>query len=269
MREVERSAASVDAAVEAALADLGADRADVDVEVLDEGRSGFLGVGSAEARVRVTVREAADGPQSSPSEPSTDGSDSAEGAQEDSAGMGLGEATEAADAGTSGEEKTGGSEGKDDEWLDDQADLVADFLEDLFDAMDLSAEVEPVYEDGTMYVDVWTEDEDEDLALLIGRHGAALDALQEIVRGVVHHRTGERCQVVVDVEDYRKRRRAQLVSRARQAAERVVKSGRPERLDPMNAFERKIVHDAVSNISGVTTGSEGEEPERRVVISSS
>jgi spoIIIJ-associated protein len=269
MQEVERSAASVDAAVEAALAELGADRADVDVEVLDEGRSGFLGVGSAEARVRVTVREATDGPRSLPAEPSTDGADSGMSAREGSVEQIVGEATEAADAGTSGEEGTGGAGAKGDEWLDDQADLVADFLEDLFDAMDLRAEVEPVYEDGTMYVDVWTEDEDESLALLIGRHGAALDALQEIVRGVVHHRTGERCQVVVDVEDYRKRRRAQLVSRARQAAERVEKSGQPERLDPMNAFERKIVHDAVSNISGVTTGSEGEEPDRRVVISPS
>jgi hypothetical protein len=98
------------------------------------------------------------------------------------------------------------------------------------------------------------------------RHGAALDALQEIARTVVHHRTGERCQVVVDVEDYRKRRRAQIVSRALQTARRVQKTGRPERLDAMNAFERKIVHDAVSEISGVATASEGEDPERRVVI---
>ena len=104
------------------------------------------------------------------------------------------------------------------------------------------------------------------LALLIGRHGAALDALQEIVRGFVHHRTGERCQVVVDVEDYRKRRRAQLVSRAKQTARRVQQSGTPESLDPMNAFERKIVHDAVAGIEGVSTGSEGEEPDRRFVI---
>jgi spoIIIJ-associated protein len=135
--------------------------------------------------------------------------------------------------------------------------------------MDLRAEVEPLYEDGTMYVDVWASDEEENVALLIGRHGQAIDALQELIRGVVHQRTGERCQVVVDVEDYRKRRRAQLVSRARQAARRVQKSGRPERMDPMNAFERKIVHDAVSNLSGVSTGSEGEEPDRRVVIRSS
>ena len=261
MREVERSAASVDEAVEAALAELGVDRADADVEVLDEGRSGFLGVGSAEARVRVSVRESGTRPVDA-SKPSTTGSDSdAEGNAAAAAGRSDGD--EPAPA----ETQEGGSDN--DEWLDDQADLVADFLEDLFEVMDLRAEVEPVYEDGTMYVDVWTNEEDEDLALLIGRHGAALDALQEITRGFVHHRTGERCQVVVDVEDYRKRRRAQLVSRARQTAGRVQESGRPERMDPMNAFERKIVHDAVSDMAGITTGSEGEEPDRRVVISPS
>ena len=243
MREVERSAASVDEAVAAALAELGADADDVDVEVLDKEDAG--------ARVRVTLRAGSDSPAeptAAEEQPSTNGSESVV-ASGDAAGD---EAVPADD---------------DDEWLDEQADLVADFLEDLFEVMDLPAEVEPSYEDGTMYVDVWAEEGEEGLGLLIGRHGAAIDALQEIVRTFVHHRTGERCQVVVDVEDYRKRRRAQIVSRALQAARRVEKSGQPERLDPMNAFERKIVHDAVGEISGVSTASEGEDPERRVVIS--
>src|SRR5262249_44700660 len=163
MREVEGSGASVDEAVDAALAELGASREDVDVEVLSDGRSGFLGVGGSPAVVRVTVRESAEGtadagPVEGPSdepEPSTNGSDSAAGQNDD--------------------------EGDGDEWLDDQADLVADFLEDLFDAMDLPAEVEPLFENGTMYVDVWAGEDDENLGILIGRHGAALDALQEIV----------------------------------------------------------------------------------------
>jgi spoIIIJ-associated protein len=244
--EVERSAGSVDEAVQAALAELGVELDDADVEVLDQGRSGFLGVGASDARVRVRVREAAPPGNVADSEPSTDDRE-------------LDEA-EPADL------EADGPAAPAEEWLEDQADLVADFLDDLFDAMDLPAEVEPVYEEGTMYVDVWASEEEDSVALLIGRHGQALDALQELVRGVVHHRTGERCHVVVDVEDYRKRRRAQLVSRARQAARRVQKSGRPERLDPMNAFERKIVHDAVGSVSGVATGSEGEEPDRRVVI---
>jgi spoIIIJ-associated protein len=72
--------------------------------------------------------------------------------------------------------------------------------------------------------------------------------------------------VIVDVEDYRKRRRSLLVSRAQSAARRVKKTGRAERLEPMTAFERKTVHDAVAEVGGVETTSEGEEPERRVVI---
>jgi spoIIIJ-associated protein len=245
VREVERSAESVDEAVEAALDELGVELEDVEVEVLNEGRSGFLGMGASEARVRVRVRDPEPGNEAA-EEPSTTSSEFAE-AESDRI-------------------EAGPEPGPAEEWLEDQADLVADFLDDLFDAMDVRAEVEPAYEDGTMYVDVWASDDEENVALLIGRHGQALDALQEIVRGVVHHRTDERCHVVVDVEDYRKRRRAQLVSRARQSARRVQKTGRPERMDPMNAFERKIVHDAVAGISGVASGSEGEEPDRRVVI---
>jgi spoIIIJ-associated protein len=72
--------------------------------------------------------------------------------------------------------------------------------------------------------------------------------------------------VIVDVEDYRKRRRSILVERATTAASRVKRSGRPERLEPMSPYERKIVHDAVNDVEGVETASEGEDPERRVVI---
>jgi len=83
---------------------------------------------------------------------------------------------------------------------------------------------------------------------------------------VVHRVTGERCSVLVDVEDYRKRRRAQVLHRARDTALRVKKSGRQEALEPMSAYERKLVHDAVAEMGGLETASEGEEPERRVVI---
>ncbi|HXJ67095.1 MAG TPA: RNA-binding cell elongation regulator Jag/EloR [Actinomycetota bacterium] len=256
MREVEGSGEGVDEAVDAALAELGASRDEVDVEVLPDGRSGAPGVEGAPTRVRVTMRDSADAESADDSMRSPADSAAGDGDEPSTDGSARG-----SDVGDEPDD-----EGDNEEWLDDQADLVADFLEDLFDAMDLPAEVEPLYEDGTMYVDVWAGEDDENLGILIGRHGAALDALQEIARTVVHHRTGERCQVVVDVEDYRKRRRAQIVSRAMQAARRVQETGRPERLDPMNAYERKIVHDAVGEISGVATASEGEDPDRRVVI---
>ncbi len=132
--------------------------------------------------------------------------------------------------------------------------------------MRLPAEVESTLDEGTMYVDVWGAESDEGMGLLIGRRGQTLDALQDLVRAAVQAKTGDRCRVVVDVEDYRKRRRSQIVARAQSAAQRVKKTGRSEALEAMNAFERKIVHDAVARVGGLETASEGEDPERRVVI---
>jgi spoIIIJ-associated protein len=111
------------------------------------------------------------------------------------------------------------------------------------------------------------EDEGEDdMGLLIGRHGQTLEALQDLARTVVSSRTGSRARIVVDAEDYRKRQRSRLESHAREIGRRVARSGREEALDPMNAYERKIVHDAVATIRGVESTSRGDEPERRVVI---
>lgn len=151
--------------------------------------------------------------------------------------------------------------------LDEQGDIAADFLEGLLSRMGVAAEAEPVFEDGTMYVDVLGDGpDDEDIGLLIGRHGQTLEALQELTRAVVGQRVGTRARIVVDVEDYKRRQRARLVSRARELARRVAQTGREEELEPMNAFERKVVHDAVAGVSGVQSSSRGEDPDRRVVI---
>jgi spoIIIJ-associated protein len=152
------------------------------------------------------------------------------------------------------------------EELEEQADLAAEFLQDLLEKMEIDADVEPHFVDGQMYVEIWGADGDDEMGILIGRHGSVIDGLQELVRVIVGQRTESRCRVVVDVEDYQKRRRSRLVSRARDAAKRVQKSGRQERLEAMNAFERKIVHDAIAGIGGLESESEGEEPDRRVVI---
>jgi spoIIIJ-associated protein len=149
--------------------------------------------------------------------------------------------------------------------LEDQADAAADFLEELLGLMGLDAVAEPNVQGGHMYVDIEGDDED-DLALLIGRHGQTLEAVQELTRLVVGRRLDERIRVIVDVEDYRKRREQRLESRARDLAQKVLRSGREEELEPMNPYERKLVHDAVAEISGVETVSRGEEPNRFVVI---
>lgn len=154
-----------------------------------------------------------------------------------------------------------------DEELDEQAEVAAEFLEGLLERMGIPATVELGMDSGTMYVDILgPEPDDEDMGLLIGRHGQTLEGLQELTRVVVAQRTGMRPRVVVDVEDYRKRQIDRLVARAKEIAARVAGSGREESLEPMNPFLRKVVHDAVAEVPGAESGSEGEEPERYVVV---
>ena len=217
MEEIQRSAPSVEEAVEAALTELGVSEQEADVTVLQEPRQGVLGIGSQEAVVSVRVR--------------------------------------VRDPGTTEED------------LEEQGEVAAEFLEGLLSRMGLDAEVEPVLEGGTMYVDVLGQGpDDEDMGLLIGRHGQTLEALQELSRVVVGQRTGMRARIVVDIEDYKRRQRSRLEARAREVAARVARSHQEEELEPMNPFERKLVHDAVAAVPGVQTASRGEEPDRRVVI---
>lgn len=215
MEEVERSAESVEEAVEAALAELGLSEQEVRVQIVQEPRSGFLGLKGQPAIVR--VRPVSGGP---------------------------------ADVVSSAE----------------QEEAAVAFLEGLLEAMGVDADVDVNAVEGITYVDLWGVSSGEDMGLLIGKHGHTVDALQELLKGHVQRATGTRCVVQVDVEDYQKRRRSRLVQRARDVARRVKKSGRPESLEPMSAYERKIVHDAVGALGGLETASEGEEPQRRVVI---
>ena len=149
--------------------------------------------------------------------------------------------------------------------IEEQADAVADFVEELLTRMDIDAIAEPSEQGGRMYVDILDGD-DSDMALLIGKQGATLDAIQELARQVVGRRLDERIRVLVDVEDYRKRRTSKVEEKARSAAERAIETGEEQSLETMDALERKIAHDAVAKIDGVRTESKGEEPDRYVVV---
>lgn len=149
--------------------------------------------------------------------------------------------------------------------LEEQADAVADFVDELLAKMDIDAIAEPNPQGGHMYVDI-VDGPDDDMALLIGRHGQTLEAIQELARMVVGRKLDQRIRVIVDVEDYRKRRESRLEEDAREAALRVAGEGGEYEFDPMNAYERKLVHDAVAGVDGVETVSRGEEPSRYVVI---
>jgi spoIIIJ-associated protein len=216
MPEIEKSAASVEEAIEAALAELGVSEQEAQIEIIQEGRSGFLGINPQPATVRVRTASSI-GVSVPPSE-------------------------------------------------EDQ-EAAAGFMRGLVGVMGIKAEVEVAQSEGVAYVDVWAEDQDEDLAILIGRRGHTLDSLQELMRNHVQQRTSERSRVLLDVEDYRKRQHSRIERRAQEVARRVKKTGRAEALEPMGSFERKLVHDTVAKMGGLTTGSEGEEPQRRVVIS--
>jgi len=149
--------------------------------------------------------------------------------------------------------------------IEEQADAVADFVEELLAKMEIDAIAEPTEQGGRVYVDILDGDP-EDMSLLIGRHGQTLDAIQELSRQVVGHRLDQRIKVLVDVEDYRKRRAERVVERAQAAAQAALDSGSEQELEPMDALERKIAHDAVAEIEGVSTESRGEDPDRYVVV---
>ncbi|MFN2555573.1 MAG: protein jag [Nitriliruptorales bacterium] len=146
--------------------------------------------------------------------------------------------------------------------LDEEAEAAADFLEGLLDAMDLPGDIQiRVHED---HAEV--EIVNVGSGRLIGRRGQTLDAIQELMRCALQRQFERRARVMVDIEGYRSRRLERLLEKAQEAIDVVLAEGEPQRLEPMDAFERKAVHRFVASHEGVTSGSRGREPTRRVVI---
>lgn len=143
-----------------------------------------------------------------------------------------------------------------------EGDIAADYLERLLDIADYDGDIDLDVENDRAAVSIIGGD----LSALIGGRGETLDALQELTRLAVAQQTGVRSRLMLDVGGFRRGRREELVALARDSATRVSSSGESARLAPMNPFERKVVHDAVAAIDGVASESEGEEPNRRVVI---
>ena len=143
-----------------------------------------------------------------------------------------------------------------------EGDIAADYLERLLDIVDYDGDIDLDVENGRAMVAIVGSD----LQPLIGPAGATLDALQELTRLAVQQQTGVRSRLMLDVSGHRRARRDELTSLAKQTAEEVLSAGEAVRLAPMNPFERKVVHDAISATEGVISESEGEEPNRRVVV---
>ena len=144
------------------------------------------------------------------------------------------------------------------------ADVAKDFLKDVFEAMNMAVVVDVKYDEENKNVDI--ELSGDEMGVLIGKRGQTLDSLQYLGSVVVNKDSEEYIRVKVDTEDYRKRRKETLENLAKNIAYKVKRTKRSVSLEPMNPYERRIIHSALQNDKYVTTHSEGEEPFRRVVV---
>ena len=145
--------------------------------------------------------------------------------------------------------------------LEEEGEIAADYIEGLLDIADLDGDIDMDVEGDRAVVSVVGATLDE----LVGDDGEVLEALQELTRLAVHRRTGARARLMLDVGGFRARRRLELAELGRSVAEEVARTGEPKKLRAMSPFERKIIHDAIA-LAGLRSESEGEEPNRRVVV---
>jgi spoIIIJ-associated protein len=168
---------------------------------------------------------------------------------------------ERADSGTPGGFGVAEDDGSGLSDLELEGDIAADYVEGLLDIADLDGDIDMDVEGDRAIVSVVGATLDE----LVGDDGAVLEALQELTRLAVHRQTGSRARLMLDIGGYRARRRSELADYGRSVAEEVARTGEPKTLAAMSPFERKVVHDAVA-AAGQRSESEGEEPNRRVVV---
>jgi spoIIIJ-associated protein len=164
--------------------------------------------------------------------------------------------------GADGADGAAEADGPVDDLLVQEGDVAGDYLERLLDILDVDGDIDLDVEGDRASVAIVGGR----LTDLIGPGGATLEALQELTRLAVAQSTGVRSRLMLDIGEFRAKRRADLTALAGETARRVSASRQPERLSPMNPFERKVVHDVIAGVAGVHSESEGEEPNRRVVV---
>ncbi|MEA5091445.1 hypothetical protein SDC9_26183 [bioreactor metagenome] len=242
MISIEKTGKTVDDAVAAALEEFNATKDQVDVEVLEESKNSLFGIfGGRLAKVRVTMKQVPEEKTSAP--------------------IGANEAVKII-SGTEEESaldmvKVSGSS--------EEADMAAkEFLKNIFAAMKIDVVMEKFFnkEEGSTVFKL----HGPGMGVLIGKHGQTLDSLQYLTNLVANKHSEDRVRIIVDVEDYRERRKETLVKLAQRLAEKVKRTGEKVVLEPMNPYERKLIHMTLQNDPKVTTYSEGEEPYRKAVI---
>ena len=289
MEWVQTTGRTVDEALERALDELHVHLEDVEYEVLEQPKSGFLGrFGGSDALVRVRLKPVSREKPQDRRRGKTKGrrgrSDRDQGDRPRSGGKSKPAPKEKADRPerTDRPEKSEkpakpvrapkpeaeeSSRMSDDETMPigEQADAAEEFVNGLIEAMGLSADVTSRVLDDDDVVEV--EVEGADLGLLVGPKGATLQALEELDRAAVQRETGgQAARIRVDVAGYKAKRRAALSAFTRKVVDEVLETGEARALEPMGSADRKTVHDTVNEIDGVETTSEGEDPRRYVVI---
>ena len=272
MREfIDVTGKTEDEAISKALEQLGLDRDDVSVEILERAKSGFLGLGSSPAKVRVSY-----GPEEIEK---VEISKAAEKPVEKKA-----EKVEKTEKPKTAEKKSEKKPEKKtpkkdkpvketapapvpaldlgEEVDDEKAQAIRKFLSGLLEQMDSAAAVKVYMAEKGRYKVIL---EGDHLGALIGRRGETLDAIQQLTSYAVN-RTGGRVRVQLDAEGYREKREQSLQHLAHKVAAKVVKYRRSVTLEPMNAYERHVIHTALQEVAGVTTYSTGIDPNRRVIV---
>ncbi len=277
MEWVETTGRTIEEAKDAALDQLGVDEQDAEFEILEEPKSGLFGRLRQEARVRARVRPTAPRAKSERRDRSRRNGRKRAGGQEAdtrdatsrlSVETPSSEPTKPNSSAKAPRQRIANQEGavvETDKTLADQGEIARKFVGGLLDAFDLDGSVEfREVDDETIEIAVTGEG----LGLLVGPRGSTLSAVQELSRTALQHALGgsRGARLRVDVAGYWERRRDALARFAQQVAAQVLESGSPVALEPMDAADRKIVHDTVNTIDGVETLSEGEAARRHVII---
>ena len=235
IKTLEKTGRTEEDAVNAALAELGLDRDDVSVEIVERAKNGFFGIGASPALIRVSYEVEDEEPQ----------------VQEY-------KAPEVAEVKEVSPVKT--------EIADEKEDFAAvrSFVSGLLEHMGVKAEIEISYrENGGINVNL----SGNGMGAVIGRRGETLDAIQHLTNYSVNHSSEKHLHISVDAENYRAKREESLTRLAEKMAEKAIRYKRSMALEPMNSYERHVIHTALQNYEGVTTSSTGVEPNRRVVVS--
>ena len=255
-------------AIQNALRQLGLDRDDVSVEILERAKSGFLGLGSCPAKVRVSY-----GPEEEEEAPAAPASEPQEERQEERPKPPKAEKkprqerrqaeTPAVPAEKAPAEPSAPVVDLGEEVDDEKAQAIRKFLSGLLEQMENTAEIHVYLLEKGRYKVIL---EGKNLGALIGRRGETLDAIQQLTSYAVNRSGSGRVRVQLDAENYREKREQSLQHLARKVAAKVTKYRRSVTLEPMNAYERHVIHTALQDVPGVTTYSTGTEPNRRVIV---